>query len=93
VQQSASTEQAPSGGAHVALRQVQLAAPGKNSMHPQIPEQQSELISQRMLGARQRADRHVPFSQMPVQHWDGFVQPTPAGRHAHFVLPLALTTW
>ncbi len=93
MQQSASPVQVPSGGAQVALRQVQLAAPGKISIHPQTSEQQSELISQRMLTARQWADRHVLFSQMPVQHWDGFVQPTPAGRHAHFVLPMALTTW
>jgi hypothetical protein len=56
------------GCAQVALRQVQLGAPGKNSTHPQTPEQQSELISQEMLAARQGADRHVPLSQIPVQH-------------------------
>lgn len=62
-------------------------------MHPHTLEQQSELIAQGVSAARQRADRHVPFSQMPVQHWDGFEQPTSAGRHAHLFLPLALTAW
>lgn len=62
-------------------------------MHPHTFEQQSELISQVVSTARHGADRHVPFSQMPVQHWDGFVQATSGGRHEHFFLPLALTTW
>ncbi len=93
MQQSASTEQAPSGCAQVVLRQVQLVTPGKISAHPQTPEQQSVLISQRVSTARQGAERHVPFSQMPVQHWDGFEQPTLAGRHEHRFLPLGLTVW
>jgi hypothetical protein len=46
-----------------------------------------------MLTARQGADRHVPFSQMPLQHGDGFEQSTSVGRHEHFILPLALTMW
>jgi hypothetical protein len=61
-------------------------------MHPQTPEQQSELISQRVSTARQGADRHVPFSQMPLQHWDGFVHVASAGRHAHLLLRLEMTT-
>jgi hypothetical protein len=93
VQQSASTEQTPSGCSQVALRQVQLEAPGKISMHPQTFEQQSELISQRTLTSRQRADRQVPFSQMPLQHWDEFLQRTSAGRHAQRFLRFDVTTW
>jgi len=58
-------------------------------MHPQMPEQQSELISQRMLLARQGADRHVPFSQMPEQQSVPTAQPTltvrqDADRHVPF---------
>jgi hypothetical protein len=34
----------------------------------QIPVQQSVLNAQRIPTSRQRPDRHVPFSQMPVQH-------------------------
>jgi hypothetical protein len=93
VQQSASTEQSPSGCAQVALRHVQLVAPGKISTHPQTREQQSELMAQPTLAARQWDDRQVRFSQMPVQHCDRFEQPTSAGRHAHFFLPLRLTIW
>ena len=62
-------------------------------MHPQTPEQQSVLMVQPTSAARQGADRQVPFSQIPVQHWDGFVQTAPAGRQAHFFLPLGLTMW
>jgi hypothetical protein len=92
VQQSASTEQLPSGCAQVAFRQVQLEAPGKVSMHPHLFEQQSESIAQLAVTARQGPDRHVPFSQMPVQHWDAFLQRTSAGRHAHRFLRFEMVT-
>ena len=62
-------------------------------MHPHTLEQQSELTAHWTLTARQGAERHVPLLQMPEQHWDGLVQATSAGRHAHFLVPLLLTMW
>jgi hypothetical protein len=79
MQQSASTLQAPSGCAQVALRHVQVEAPGKISVQPQTPEQQSKPTAQFVLTARQGAGRHKPTSQIPVQHCEGLVQPVPAG--------------
>ena len=67
VQQSALLEQVASGCAQVALRQVQIVN-GNASMHPHTLEQQSELTSQLASTARHGAARHVPLSQMPVQH-------------------------
>jgi hypothetical protein len=70
VQQSALLAQVESGGAQVALRQVQTLKGEKRSIQPQILEQQSVFTSQLASTARHGAARHVPFSQMPLQHWD-----------------------